>query len=688
MSQANSESDSNQKETETSEFPGTDAVWWQETKDLDYGSRWRKVTKAADSFGWTFDQVRNSWEFTFSDYDSEKSGPLPCWFPEFRFSDDSAKKTESNVCAFAAKKGLTDFQEIHRWSVEHPSEFWKEMIDHLQIKFNKDPESILDNGDGFGNETWLTGAELNITDNCFHEDRLDQTAIVFQRIRQPILQWSYRTLLENVQQVTAALHASGLAGKRIGIFMPMTPWCVAIYLGVIRAGGTIVSIADSFAAPEIAKRMEITQAEALFTYDYLHRGGKKFPLVERVHEAGPWKSIVLSCEKVAGGTAERLREGDLQFDRWLQEGLGHATESTKVSVNHPLNILFSSGTTGDPKAIPWDHSTPIKCAVDGFFHQDIQPGDVVAWPTNLGWMMGPWLIYATLLNKGTIALYGDLPGGKAFGRFVQDSGINVFGLVPSMVKSWRKSGCMERFDWSGIKLFSSTGESSDKEDYFYLSFLAGFKPIIEYCGGTEIGGGYVSSTVDRPNAPSFFSGPAIGQKFYLLDNDEEASDEGEVFLTSPSIGLSRTLLNRDHYKTYHEGTPAGPGGEPLRRHGDHFRLLPAGYYAAGGRVDDTMNLGGIKISSVELEAVLNQADGILESAAVAFQEESGPSGLCVFAVADPEMSINEEATLDQMNELLKKQLNPLFRVSQLRLVEKLPRTASNKIMRRLLRDQI
>jgi acetyl-CoA synthetase len=347
---------------------------------------------------------------------------------------------------------------------------------------------------------------------------------------------------------------------------------------------------------------------------------------------------------------------------------------------------FSSGTTGDPKAIVWSHLTAIKCAVDGYLHQDIRPGHVVVWPTNLGWMMGPWLIFASLLNRGTIGLYEDAPMGVEFGRFVQDAGANMLGVVPTIVKAWRASRCMEGLDWSSIHVFSSTGEASHPEDMFYLSSLAGIRPIIEYCGGTEIGGGYITSTVVEPNYPSAFTTPAAGLDFVLLNEEGRLADEGELFLIPPSVGLSDRLLNRDHFETYYAETPTLDDGTLLRRHGDHVRRLPAGVYVAGGRVDDTMNLGGIKVSSAEIERVCNGVEAVRETAAIAVAEDRGPDQLVVFAVLA--QSRGEAELQADFNRSLKEHLSPLFKVSRVVVVDALPRTASNKVMRRLLRDRL
>jgi acetyl-CoA synthetase len=160
--------------------------------------------------------------------------------------------------------------------------------------------------------------------------------------------------------------------------------------------------------------------------------------------------------------------------------------------------------------------------------------------------------------------------------------------------------------------------------------------------------------------------------------------DGEVFLVSPSIGLSQSLLNRDHDEVYYDGCPSGPDGQLLRRHGDQMERLAGGWYRAHGRADDTMNLGGIKVSSVELESVLGSHEAVAECAAVAVQPKGGGADrLVVFAVLKEE---HDPADLRaELGRLLSRRLNPLFKIHDVLIVDALPRTASNKLMRRELR---
>ena len=461
--------------------------------------------------------------------------------------------------------------------------------------------------------------------------------------------------------------------------MPMTAESVAIYLGIIKAGCAVVAIADSFAAPQIAARLQIGEAKAVFTQDVILRGGRELPLYPRLVSAEAPLAIALPGR--VEGLTETLRPRDLRWDEFLQADAAPATVA--CNPDETTNVLFSSGTTGDPKALPWTHVNPIKCGADAHYHQDVHPGDVVAWPTNLGWMMGPWLIYAAFLNRATMALYYGKATERDFGEFVQAAGITMLGIIPSMVRTWRSTGCMEGIDFSAIRAFSTTGECSNPEDMHYLMALAGYRPILEYCGGTELAGGYLLSTLVEPVAPATFNSAALGTDLAILDEDGQECASGEVFLVPPAIGMSTRVLNRDHREVYYAGVPKR-GGVPLRRHGDQVERLAPGVYRVHGRADDVMNLGGIMVSSAEIERALNAMPGVIETAAIAMPPPGGgPSLLVVFAVLEDA----GDRLQDAMQQVIRRELNPLFKIHEVVVVESLPRTASNKVMRRVLRQR-
>lgn len=242
---------------------------------------------------------------------------------------------------------------------------------------------------------------------------------------------------------------------------------------------------------------------------------------------------------------------------------------------------------------------------------------------------------------------------------------------------------MEGLDWSRIRLFSSTGECSNPEDMFYLMWLAGYKPIIEYCGGTEIGGGYITSTIIEDNYPSLLNTPAFGLDFLILDEEGKSTKTGEVALVPPAMGLSTRLINANHHDIYFSNMPTIENGRILRRHGDQIRRLSE-HYCMLGRMDDTMNLGGIKVSSAEIERSLVGIEDIIETAAIAYSPRGhGPSQLIIYAATSK--NLDKNLIMNQMQLRINQHLNPLFKIHDIVFVSELPKTASNKIMRRMLR---
>ena len=619
----------------------------------------------------------------YADFDNAIYGPPPAWFPT---DEDIA---EANITRLMAELHIKTYPEFHAWSVAHRDTFWQMMINVLGIKATETYTEAQKDATGISTKL----AKLNIAESCFNAPD-DATAIVTHRENdENLTTLTYHELESLTNRVANGLVDIGIRpGDAVAIDMPMNAESVAIYLGIVKAGCVVVGIADSFAPEEIATRIRVGNAKAIFTQDYINRAGKRLPLYEKVIAANAPRAIFFS-RKGSEDVAQIQREGDMTWGDFLSD-----TDTFTAVPCHPdanTNILFSSGTTGDPKAIPWTHTTPIKSAADAYLHHDVHPGDVLAWYTNLGWMMGPWLIYASLINRATIALYEGVPTGRDFGVFVQNAKVSMLGVVPTLVRAWKNTDCMYGLDWQAIRAFSSTGECSNPEEMLYLMSLAGYKPIIEYCGGTEIGGGYITGTRVQPAAPSTFTTPALGLNFLLFDDDENPSDNGEVFIVSPSLGLSTSLLNADHNEVYFAGTP----GPNLRRHGDAIERLGNGFetepwltgakYRVLGRVDDTMNLSGIKVSAAEIEEVLNIVNGIQETAAVAVSpKDGGPSQLVVYAVLTTSSAeVTKQEIHTALQTALSQHLNPLFRIHDVVIVDALPRTASNKILRRLLRPR-
>lgn len=634
-------------------------------------ARWLRLTQEVLSPTLPFDLHHWLFHSVYIDHDDDASGTPTVWTPT------PQEVTRANVTHLAQSLGLENVRELHRWSVDNQAKFWQTIVESIGIQFSN--EACVETCPTKPN-AWLPQKRFNIAQSCFLA-RPDKTAIIQGNENGEIRTTTYQELQVLVNRVANGLVESGfVAGDRVGIMMPMTIESVAAYLGCIQAGCVPVSIAESFATREISMRMQLSSAKGIFLTDYIHRAGKQLACYEKFRKAESNAKVILIATR-----QDHAFVAEPNVFLW-NEFLSDNECFDAIAAEHTAetNILFSSGTTGQPKAIPWTQTTPIKCATDARLHQNVHTESVVAWPTSLGWMMGPWLIYASLLNRGTMALFDGAPNTRSFCQFVQDAKITMLGVIPSLIRAWRSGNMTQGVDWSSIESFSSTGECSNADDMLFLMSQAGYRPVIEYCGGTELGGGYISSTVVQPNRPACFSIPAFGVDLVLVDDDQVA-DKGEVFLVGPSIGFSQTLLNADHQSIYFANTPTIDSYPELRRHGDELIRLKNDYYRACGRIDDAMNLGGIKVSAIELERCLNGLAEIKESACVAINDSAGgPARLVVFVVIEDQVDVEALTTL--MQKTVSSEVNPLFRIARVVPIDALPRTASNKVMRRKLRE--
>ncbi|XP_062214272.1 probable CoA ligase CCL12 [Phragmites australis] len=645
----------------------------------------------------------------YAGWDRAARGPPPYWFPSLIDCKQTnlGRVMEANgpkLLGSSYKDPISSFNVFHRFSVENQEVYWSMVLKQLSVKFQQEPKSILDTSDrSKKGGTWLQGAVLNIAECCLlpwpSQNRTDDSTAIVWRDEglddYPVNRMSLMELRSQVMTVANALDTMFQKGDPIAIDMPMTCNAVIIYLAIVLGGFVVVSIADSFAPQEIGTRMDVSKAKAIFTQDFIIRGGKKVPLYSRIVQGTSSKAIVVPA--TGGYLGVTLRNGDVMWKDFLSRAAGRS------SVYYPFyqsagaltNILFSSGTTGEPKAIPWTQLSPIRCAADTWAHLDVLPQDIGCWPTNLGWVMGPIILYSCFLNGATLALYHGSPLGRGFCKFVQDAGVTVLGSVPSLVKSWKAGNCTKGLDWTKIRVLGTTGEASDIDDNLWLSSRASYKPIVECCGGTELASSYIQGSLLRPQAFGAFSGASMSTGFVILDEHgtpcpDDLPCAGEVGLFPLYFGATDQLLNADHNKVYFDGMPIY-NGRQLRRHGDIIQRTVGGYYIVLGRADDTMNLGGIKTSSVEIERVCNRADEtLLETAAVSIKPAGGgPEHLAILAVLkDRSIPYDVNPLKTKFQRAIQKNLNPLFKVSYVKVVPEFPRTASNKLLRRVLRDQL
>ena len=716
--------------------------------------------------------------------------------------------------AGGAGVGAAGLAALHSASRADPEAFWPPVLAALGVAWATRPTRVLaPPPTGWGADpdgcAWFPGGRFNIAAVALgpgpgRDD--DAPAVAFAAEGDPtsIKTWRLGELRARCATAAAALRAAGVRpGDAVAVVLPLSPSAVAAYLGAVWAGAAVVSVAESLTAGEIALRLAVTRPVAVLTAAAILRGGRALPLYPRVAaaadqaaaggmagvpsaatpyprprvlvlaqapdaspsdcEGGPdqWTAAPAAAAVPAPPAVDGVPLAHPSDASWaalvaaLPPGAGAATPPFVAPADAATTVsgvLFSSGTTGTPKAIPWSHVTPLRCGVDAWASLDVRARDVLAWPTSLGWMMGPFLVYGALLNSACIALFEGAPTGRPFCAFVGAARVTCLGTVPSLVRAWRAGRAADGLDWGTVRCFGSTGEASAPDDSTWLAARARYAPVLELCGGTELAGGYAAGNLVSPWAPSTFAGPALGADFVLLAGEGEAGEggqgggpgkpgsrppaashsrhapgappaAGEVALIPPALGMSQALLGGgDHAGAYYAGMPllplppcpAHPGAAAaaatpvrLRRHGDGLARLPGGAYAARGRVDDALNLGGIKVAAVELEAAVLKGQagggggdgaatsgfgGVADLAAVAVPGPGGgPDALVLVVVpASPGGPPLDTAALAAAGTAsLRACLSPLFRVD--RVVVRpggLPRTATGKVMRRVLREEL
>ena len=602
----------------------------------------------------------------------------------------------SNLKRFMDRHGLPSLEDLQRRSTSDIAWFWEAIFQELDIRFYEPYARVLDLSRGIAWPQWCIGGKLNIIHNCLDKyagTAMDsRLALRWEGEEGAVRTLSYGGLRDEVNRAANALRALGLGrGDAVGVFMPMTPEIVVAMFAIIKLGGIFLPLFSGFGAPAVAARLADADAKALFTADGFYRRGKLIlmkPIADEAAAQVPSLRHVIVLKRT--GTSVPW---DQARDHWWHElVLSQSTEAAteRTSAEETMMILYTSGTTGRAKGAVHTHcGFPIKAAQDVLHTFDLHPDETLYWVTDMGWMMGPWMVFATLLLGTTMMLYDgapDFPGPDRLWELVERHGITTLGLSPTLVRALLKHGDrpVRGHDLSSLRKFGSTGEPWNPDPWLWLFKVVGGGrlPILNYTGGTEISGGILAANVLTALKPCAFSGPVPGMAADVVDEHGLPVREavGELVIRQPWIGMTRGFWKDPgrYLETYWSQF------SNTWVHGDWAAIDQDGSWYILGRSDDTIKIAGKRVGPAEIESALVAHPAVSEAAAIGVPDETKGEVVVCFCVLQPGHSA-DNALRAALTQVVVQALGRAFAPQAVKFVRDLPKTRNAKVMRRVIR---
>lgn len=591
----------------------------------------------------------------------------------------------SNLWKILSEENIS-YQEFYKRSITDEEWFWNRFFKDINFKWHRQPEKIVQK-DGV-NTRWFVSGQINISSNCLDAPK-DKIAVieVDENLSEIIL--SYGELENKVNKLANFLANIGIEpGDRVALYMPLSCDSVVCFLALARIGAVAVPLFSGFGKDSINIRLKASSAKMVISYSHNLRRNKLIDMKSILLDSLDGSSVkkILFINRFARENKENYMGVEF-FDYDIVDSCSAYIKVPYFSSDHPLMIIYTSGTTGLPKGVLHYHASfPIKAAQDMFHLFDLKSTDIFTWLTDIGWMMGPWLIYGTLINRATIFIYNgspDYPDVDIIWKMVEKYGITIVGLSPSYIRSISTRSQVEKMDLATLRMVGSTGEVWDEYHWRWTfeKICKNKKPIINYSGGTEISGGILGNVVIYPIKPMSFNTAVPGIDADVLDEEGKSvrTEVGYLCVKNHNPGMATTFWN-DHQRyleTYWSRFPN------IWFHGDLAYIDKDGFYYILGRADDTLKIAGKRIGPAEYETIINNIKGVKESAVVGIPDEV--KGMVPVAFVVPETEQNENIKTEIFSKIIERLGKP-FALKEVFFVEDLPKTRNFKIMRRILRD--
>lgn len=602
------------------------------------------------------------------------------WLPP---ADWRASTLVGELCQ---RVGAGTFQELRAMSLERPPEYWQSVMAHIGFRWRETPSALVDLSEGPAFPRWFPGGRLNWLDNVLAQadgPQALQSAVITESEGGGVTTLSYAALANEVRQLAAGLAKLGVArGDRVGLMMTMGGVSVSAFLGIAAIGAIAVPLFTGFGADAAASRLDLAGAGWLLATRSFQRRNRRIDLAATLHEVQqrvPGLQVLVHGEPIDA-------EG---FHEWSRSREAPPLETLpSLDANHPFMIVFTSGTTGQPKGTVHTHGGfPLKILHDVAYHFELRSGDRWLWPSDMGWIVGPITTVGALCRGASLVCYDGAPDWPRAGRLaeiVDHHRVTHFGASPTLIRSLAAMpDAIGPAVLDSLRVLMVAGEVIDPDhfEWFFQAWGRGLLPVINYSGGTEASGGLVANVLALPIASCAFNTVSPGVDLYAAD---EAGHRlrgtlGELVIAAPFIGMTAGFWqDKDRYlDTYWRERPG------LWTHGDLLLEQEDGQLFILGRSDDTLKIAGKRVGPAEVEAIVLELPIVQEAAAVAVPHSVKGEQLvvCVVPRGDPPPSL--AVTVASRIETA---LGKPFRPAVVHLVEALPRTRNGKVMRRVVRN--
>jgi acetyl-CoA synthetase len=593
-------------------------------------------------------------------------------------------------------KSLGEYRGLYEASLRDPEGFWAQQAETL--RWSKKWDRVLEWNPPFAK--WFSGGTLNISENCLDRHvstwRKNKAAIIWEGEPGETRTLTYQELLREVGRFANVLKALGVRkGDRVGIYMPMIPEAAVAMLACARIGATHTVVFGGFSSEAVRDRMNDAEAKVIITADGGYRRGQVVPLKVNVDGALKGTKTVQHVVVVRRtGAPVPFQAGR---DHWWHELMAAASPvcpAEPLDAEHPLFILYTSGTTGKPKGVV--HTTGgylLQAALTTKYVFDVKDEDTYFCTADIGWVTGhSYVVYGPLANGATSLMYEGAPNHPEPDRLwdiVEKHRVTIFYTAPTAIRAFVRWGEQwpRKHDLSSLRLLGTVGEPINPEAWmWYRAVIGGGRcPIVDTWWQTETGAIMITPLPGAvPTKPGSGTLPFFGVDADVVDKDGKSVPTGAggyLVIKKPWPSMLRTVY-KDPDRYVEQYWKKFPG---IYFTGDGARRDADGYFWIMGRVDDVINVAGHRLGTMEVESALVSHAKVAEAAVVGRPDEL--KGQALVAFVTPKGGLKADEVLRaELKEHVVKEIGSIARPEEIRFTDALPKTRSGKIMRRLLRD--